>query len=133
VNRREIDPLSTYSETLREHYEMKLERYAVDVPTVFDRDLTKIFSLAPRNKAAPLAATFIRRRRNELRNDVVRASGEYPVALEAAIEDLIDRCRAMKLRASGSERKMRQELTALLTRRAVRALYSASRRRSFAV
>jgi hypothetical protein len=49
------------------------------------------------------------------------------------LEDVIDRTRALKLRASGSEQRMRSEITTLLTKRAVTSLYSAGRRQQFAV
>ena len=56
-----------------------------------------------------------------------------PVVLDAALDDLIDRARILKLRAPGSEQRMRLELTALLSTKAVHTLYGASRRQSFAV
>jgi hypothetical protein len=129
----EIDPLSTFNITLEQHYKDKGERYAVDAPSVFDRELLRIFSDDPRHRDAPLAATMIRRNSAEIRRSVARWSGEYPLALDAAIEDVADRARILKLRAPGSEQRMRLELTALLSTKAVHALYSASRRQSFAV
>jgi hypothetical protein len=53
--------------------------------------------------------------------------------LDAALEDVIDRTRALKLRAAGSETRIRNEITALLSKRSVTALYSAGRRQQFAV
>jgi hypothetical protein len=46
---------------------------------------------------------------------------------------MIDRCRVLKLRAPASEERIRLELTALLSTKAVSSLYSASRRQSFAI
>lgn len=129
----EIDPLSKLSATLGEHYKDKRERYAIDAPSIFDRDLTRIFSDDPRHREAPLASSVIRRNRADIRRSVARWTGEYPLALDAALDDIMDRARAMKLRAPGSEQRMRVELTALLSSKAVHSLYSASRRQSFAV
>jgi hypothetical protein len=129
----EIDPISQLGMTLKQHYNDKLERYAVDVPTIFDRDLLRMFSEEPRYRSAPLASALIRRNRAEIRRSVARWTGEYPVALDAALDDIIDRCRVLQLRAPGSEQRMRLELTALLTTKAVHSLYSSSRRQSFAV
>jgi hypothetical protein len=129
----EIDPLSTLSMTLAEHYEDKRDRYAVDMPSIFDRELLRIFSDDPIHRSAPMASAVIRRNRGEIRRSVARWTGEYPVALDAALDDMIDRTRVMKLRAPGSEQRMRLELTALLSTKAVSSLYSASRRQSFAV
>jgi Putative zinc-binding metallo-peptidase len=127
----EVDPISKLSMTLGEHYEKKLERYSVDAATVFDRDLKRIFSTEPRQ--APLAATVIRRNRAEIKRLVSNWMGDYPLPLEAAFDDMIDRCRALQLRATGSEHKIRQDLTVLLTSHTVHAHYSSSRRQSFAV
>lgn len=129
----EIDPLSKLDMTLAEHYQDKRERYAVDAPSVFDRDLTRIFSDDPRHRDAPLASSFIRRNRSDIRRSVARWTGEYPLALDAAIDDVMERARVLKLRAPGSEQRMRLELTALLSTKSVHSLYSASRRQSFAV
>jgi len=131
--RYELDPLSSFNITLAEHYAKKCQRYSVDAPTVFDRELKRIFSDEPRHKEAPLAAALIKRNRNDIRRSVARWSGEYPLVLDAALDDLIDRARILKLRAPGSEQRMRLELTALLSTKAVHTLYGASRRQSFAV
>jgi hypothetical protein len=129
----EVDPISSLSITLGEHYQEKRDRYAVDTPTVFDRELTRIFSDDPAHRNAPLAAALIRRNRSEIRRSVARWTGEYPLALDAALDDIIDRSRALKLRAPGNEQRVRLELTALLSTKAVYSLYSATRRQSFAV
>jgi hypothetical protein len=132
-SRIEIDPLSGLSMTLQRHYDIKLEHYAVDAPSVFDRELRRIFSDDPAHKAAPAAAAVIRRNRAAIRRSVTRWTGEYPVALDAALDDMIDRTRVMKLRAPGGEARARLELTALLGTKAIYSLYSSSRRQSFAV
>ena len=98
---------------------------------MFDRELRRIFSEAHRQK--PAASAFVRRNRVQIRNAVSRWTGEYPLALDAALDDVIDRCRALNLRANGSERKMRLDLTSLLTTKAVHSLYSSQRRQSFAI
>ncbi len=129
----EVDPISRLSVTLAEHYEDKRERYAVDMPSIFDRELRRIFSDDPAHKGASSATAVIRRNRTAIRRSVARWTGEYPVALDAALDDMIDRCRVLKLRAPGGEERVRLELTALLSTKAVYSLYSASRRQSFAV
>jgi hypothetical protein len=131
--RLQIDPLSQLKGTLGEHYEKKRERYAVDTPTVFDRDLQRIFSSETRYRRAPLATAVIRRNRAQIRRSVARWTGEYPVALDHAIDDMIDRCRALSLRAPAADRETRLEITAMLASKAVHSLYSASRRQLFAV
>jgi hypothetical protein len=134
TRRNHVDPLKVLSITLADHYKLKRERYAVDAPSVFDRDLKKIFSadVADR-RSAPSATGFVRRNKVQIRNAVARWTGEYPLALDAALDDILDRCRALNLRAVASERKMRLDLTSLLTTKAVHTLYSSPRRQSFAI
>lgn len=129
----EIDPLSKLSETLGEHYEKKRARYAVESPTIFDRDLKRIFVNDVRHRRAPLAASLIRKNRAQIVRSVSRSTGEYPVALDAALDDMITRCRALNLRAPGANSKARLEVTAMLSSRAVASHYSALRRHWFAV
>ncbi len=129
----EVDPLPSLSMTLAEHYAEKRERYAIDAPSIFDRELVRIFSDDPAHRTAPQASAVIRRNRSQIRRSVARWTGEYPVALDAALDDMIDRCRALKLRAPSSEQRVRLELTALLSTKAVSSLYTSARRQSFAV
>jgi hypothetical protein len=129
----EVDPLGKLPGTLREHYEKKRERYAIDTPTVFDRDLRRIFSTAPHHRGAPRAASVLRRHRAEILRLASRWNGAYPVALDAALDDIIGRTRALDLRAPAAPRKLKSDITAMLTSTAVHAHYSASRRRWFAV
>ena len=129
--RTEMDPMRELRMTLGEHYAAKRKRFAVDAPTVFDRDLKRIFSSDQQN--APSASSVIKRHRNRIMTSVAYYTGEYPLALDAALDDVMDRTRALKLRAAGSEIRVRNEITALLTKRSVTSLYSAGRRQQFAV
>lgn len=129
----EVDPASKLRVTLGKHYADKLERYAVGAPTVFDRDLKRIFSNDARHREAPLAASVLRGQRSQIINAVSRWNGKHPLALDAAVDDMIHRTRALKLRAPISPSKARAEVTAVLTSKAVHGHYSATRRQWFAV
>jgi hypothetical protein len=129
----QVDPIAKLKGTLAEHYEQKRERYAIDTPTVFDRDLLRIFSNEPKHRGAPQAATLIRLTRSQIIRSVSRWTGEYPVALDAALDDMISRCRALNLRAPGSNTQVRLEITAMLSSKAVYQHYSSTRRQWFAV
>lgn len=128
-----MDPLSSLSITLEEYYRDKRERFSVDAPTIFDRDLQRIFSDDPRHRNAPTAAAVIKRHRSAILRAVARWTGEYPIALDAALDDIVDRTRVLKLRAPGAELRFRSELVALLSTKAVTSHYSAARRQMFAV
>ena len=91
---------------------------------VYDRDLLRIFSDDPRHRHSPPAAAFIRRNRGEIRQLVSKWTGEYQLTLDQFLDDMIGRCRELKLRAVGSERQLRTDFTVLLTAKTVHSLYS---------
>jgi hypothetical protein len=133
TKRLRVDPLSQLATRLGDYYEKKQARYAVDVPTTYDRELNRIFSANPRHRRWPAASTFLRHNRARLRQMVSRWTGEYQLTLEAVLDDMIDRCRELKLRAVGSERQLTMDFAVLLTAKTVHSLYSPSRRQWIAL
>jgi hypothetical protein len=123
-----VDPVNTLKFTLGEYYEQKQARYITRPPTVHDRDLKRIFSDLPRDRDAPMASAFLRENGPEIRRMVSKWTGQYQLTLDALLDEMIARCRALKLRAPGSERRMMIDFTVLLTAKTVHALYSPSRR-----
>ncbi|MFZ5691687.1 MAG: putative zinc-binding metallopeptidase [Pseudomonadota bacterium] len=128
-----VHPLSQITMTLGEHYRRKKAFYAVNTPRTYDRELHRIFSADPKHRNAITAATFIRRHRSYFREIVARWTGEYQLTLDSVLDDMIDRCRELKLRAPGSERQLLTDFTVLLTAKTVHSLYSPSRRQWFAL
>jgi hypothetical protein len=128
VSRAFVDPVSTLKFTLGEYYEQKQARYMTRPPTVYDRDLKRIFSDQPRHRQAKKASTFLRENGPEIRRMVAKWTGQYQLTLDALLAEMISRCRALKLRAPGSERRMMVDFTVLLTAKTVQSLYSPSRR-----
>ena len=133
TRRLHADPLSRLTETLAEHYRKKQAHYAVDYPAIYDGDLRRIFSDDPKHRQSPAASTFLRRNRAEIRQMVSRWTGEYQVTLDSVFDDMIGRCRELKLRAVGSERQLKMDFMVLLTARTVHFLYSPSRRQWLAL
>jgi hypothetical protein len=133
TRRLHVDPLSRLTQTLAEHYEKKREHYAIDYPKIYDRDLRRIFSADPRHHRSPAASAFLRRNRARIRQIVSKWTGEYQLTLDAVFDDMIGRCRELKLRAVGSERQLRMEFIVLLTAKTVHSLYSPSRRQWLAL
>jgi hypothetical protein len=133
TRRLRVDPLSRLTQTLAEHYEKKRAHYAVDSPKVYDRDLRRIFSDDPKHRRSLAASAFLRRNRARIRETVSRWTGEYELTLDAVFDDMIGRCRELKLRAVGSERQLRMEFIVLLTAKTVHSLYSPSRRQWLAL
>jgi hypothetical protein len=128
-----VDPLDKLRVTLGEHYKKKLERYSLDTPRTYDRDLLRIFSNNPRHRHSPPASAFIRHHRANIRRLVSKWTGEYQLTLDMVLDEMIDRCRELKLRAVGSERQLRLDFIVLLTAKTVHSLYSPSRRQWFAL
>lgn len=133
TRRLRVDPLSQIKRTLAEYYKEKQSRYAVDFPKTYDRDLRRIFSDDPEHRHLLAASTFLRQNRAKIRQIVSRGTGEYQLTLDAVLDDMIGRCRELKLRAVGPKRQLILDFTVLLTAKMVHSLYSQSRRQWFAL
>ncbi|HZS64156.1 MAG TPA: putative zinc-binding metallopeptidase [Xanthobacteraceae bacterium] len=132
VRRREVDPLKRLNRTLAQHYKKKQALYVVDSWKSYDKDLRRIFSVEPGRHPAQQAASFIRKHRAQIRRRVAKATGEYQLTVDTNLDEMIKRCRIMKLWAAGPKRKLLRDFTVLLTAKTVTSLYSPSRR-SFAL
>ena len=128
TRRLHADPLNRLTQTLAEYYQRKQSLYAVDYPTIYDRDLRRIFSDDPKHRRSLAASKFLRRNRADIRQIVSKWTGEYQLTLDAVFNDMIGRCRELKLRAVGSERQLKMEFIVLLTAKTVYSHYSPSRR-----
>lgn len=133
ARRIKVDPLSRLTRTLAEHYARKLAFYASETPQYYDRDLRRIFSDDSRHGTALAASTFIRKERTKIRQTVARWTDEYQLTLDHVLDDIIDRCRELGLRAPGPQRQLRTDLTLLLTAMTVHSHYDPSRRKWFAL
>lgn len=123
-----MDPLHRISRTLAHHYQARRSLYSTEFPTIYDRDLRRIFSDVPRHRGSPAASTFLRANRARIRQMVAKWTGEYQLTLDAVLGDMIGRCRQLKLRAVGPARQLRMDFTVLLTVKTMHSLYSPSRR-----
>ena len=121
--RRQVEPLSRIKQTLREHYAEKQAHQANDRPSIPDRDLQRLFAAEPGRRGKP-APAFLRRHRAELRRMVARFTGESQFTLEHVIEDVINRCMALELRAARDDRRLRVDFALLMTVRTVHFHYS---------
>ena len=128
----EVDPANRLTRTLAQHYKKKQALYLSDSPRGYDRDLRSIFSSGASHRRSIAASTFLEKNRVKIRRKVAKATGEYQLTLDDVLDDIIGRCRKLKLRAVGSQRQLTRDFTVLLTARTVHSLYSPSRR-SFAL
>jgi hypothetical protein len=128
VTRARIDTLTDIKKTLREHYEARRALYHVTYPNTYDRDLRRLFSDAPRHRGREAASSFLRRNRRDIRRMVARWTGEHELTLDTVLSEMIGRCRELRLRAVGPERRLRTDFAVLLTVKAMHFLYSQARR-----
>jgi hypothetical protein len=123
-----VDPLNKLTDTLAEHYKKKQAHYAIDSKKTYDRALHRIFSDDPRHHKSPAASTFLRQNRARIRQMVATWTEEHQLTLDEIIDEMIVRCRGLKLRAVGPQRQLRMNFTVLLTAETVHSLCSPSRR-----
>jgi hypothetical protein len=124
----EVDPLPHLRKSLRQHYRMKRKHYGVDYPNFYDRDLRRIFSDAPEYASNITAAQFISRIRRPVRRMVANWTGIFQYTIDQVLEDMISRCRELRLRLAVPEETARQEFTVLLTVQAMNYLHSGGHR-----
>ena len=133
-NREKVDPLSTFTETLGEHYKNKRALYLVDPPRTYDRDLLPAVlrgsQTSPRRDRGVVPAP-------QPRPECASWSPNGPANISSrsmpVLDDMIARCRELKLRAVGSERQAVIDFTILLTAKTMHALFGPSRRRWIAL
>jgi hypothetical protein len=125
-----VDPLPRMRKTLRQHYRRKRRHYGLDRhrPAFYDRDLRRLFSDAPEHAGAISAAQFLARLRRPLRTMVASWTGIYQYTIDQVLEEMIQRCRELKLRLAMPEERARQELAVLLTVQSMNYLHSGGHR-----
>ncbi len=128
VNRRRVDPVRTLKKTLREHYEEKKDRYGVGYPSFYDHDLRRLFSDERKHARNMTAAMFLRSDRRTLREAVGQWTGQHPYTIDQVVNELVDRCRELKLRLRFSERETRRNILVLLTVQTMNVLHGSRHR-----
>ena len=93
-----------------------------------DRDLMRLFSDAPEDRSRPTAASFLRRIRKDVCREVGYWTGEYPYTIDRVMEDMIRRCRQLRLRLVGPEPRTTLDFTILLTVQTMNFLHSGRHR-----
>ena len=124
----EVDSLPRLRQTLRQYYRRKRRHYGVDRPDFYDRDLRRLFSDAPECAGTMTAAAFVTRNRRQVRRLVANWTGIYQYTIDQVLEDIVVRCRDLKLRLAVPEDTARQEFTVLLTVQAMNFLHSGRHR-----
>lgn len=128
TSRERVDPLSRLRKTLRKHYREKREHYGLEYPNFYDRDLRRLFSDAPEFSGNMSAVRFLHRVRKEVRRKVAGWTGEYQYTIDQVLEDMIERCRELRLRLTGPEEQIKLDFTILLTVQTMNYLHSGRHR-----
>ena len=115
ISREHVDSLKDLKKTLRKHYQQKRDRYGLDHPKFYDRDLRRLFSDAPEHSRCPTAAGFLGRIRADIRQVVAHWTGEYQYTIDQVLGDMIKRCRELKLRVNRPLRQVRRDALVMLT------------------
>ncbi|MEO5509561.1 MAG: hypothetical protein ABIS27_02965, partial [Longimicrobiales bacterium] len=128
ATRKRMEPVSTLTKTLAQHYAERKAKYTEVLPDIYDRDLRRIFSDAPTHRNQPLASAFLRRNRTEIRRMVAKWTGEYEFTLDVVLAQMLRRSRELRLRAVGGDRQLRMDFAVLLTVKTMHFLYTEARR-----
>jgi hypothetical protein len=120
--------IKTETKSLRQHYQEKCQRYLVDVPDFYDRDLLRLFSNSPEFSKNPTAASFLRRHRTALRQTIAHWTGQYQYVIDQVINDMVGRCRQLKLRLRRGERQSRRDALVMITVQTMNYLHAGHHR-----
>jgi hypothetical protein len=121
--RSKLEPVSQLKMTLREYYEAKRERYGVRWTDFYDRDLKRIFSGEPRFADHPSAAKFLRSVRKEIRETVSEWTGMHTYTIDQVLQEVIERCRDLKLRLAVPARDAKSGALLLLTKHTIHRVH----------
>lgn len=121
-NRSKVDPISGMRKTLREYYEEKLELYSGMTTSDYDADLARLFR-GTKSRNGEKASAFLRRNRVTIRRMVTENTSEHPLAVDMVLREMVSRCRELKLRVVGSERRLIVDLAIVLAARSAEYVY----------
>jgi hypothetical protein len=116
IDRTTIEDVADEVRTLRRHYELKLARYRMPRRSGADELLLKVFTAAPRLKAAPKAASVLRELRNPLRQQFMRTGAFSEYLVHQVMRLMIDRCERLDLYVRGPRRELKAQIVWVIAR-----------------
>jgi len=128
TNTKQVDPLSSLTKTLAEHYEERKRKYGKEHPSFYDRDLRRLFSDRPEHAKNLLASTFIRRKRRAIRGLVANWTGTYQYMIDQVLDSITLRCGQLGLRLRLTEEDTLTQFAVLLTVQTMNYLHSGRHR-----
>jgi hypothetical protein len=127
-NRRRMEPIERNKTTLRRHYAKKRDKYGLEHPNFYDRDLRRLFSSAPEYKQHLKASRFIKRIRRDVRRHVAAWAGSYQYTIDQVIANMIRRADELDLRLKLPEAETRLDFMLMLTVQTMNYLHSGRHR-----
>jgi hypothetical protein len=127
-SRRQPERLALDRRTLREYYEWKRATYGTEHPTIYDRDLKRLFSDDSRHRERETAVAFLRRVRTEVREMVACWTGLPQYTIDQVLKEMIGRCKLLRLRVCESDRKAKLDTTVMLTVQTMNYLHGGGHR-----
>lgn len=115
TSRKKVDTLSNNAQTLRDHYENRREHYGLGQSLFYDQRLQDVFSSDEVDANNASAASFLRQYRSDLRKEVAHWTHENEYAIDQMLDEMILRCRELKLRVAADEDEMWHNAIVLLT------------------
>jgi hypothetical protein len=115
-DRSSIEDVTRETRTLRDHYEQKLARYRMPRRSGADELLLKVFTTAPRTRAAPKAASVLREMRIALRQQIVSSGAFSEYLVHQVLRLMIERCERLGLYVRGSRRELKGQLLWVVAR-----------------
>jgi len=119
-----VDPLPRLSMSLTHYYRKKRAHYGASWPDIYDRDLLRLFSGERRYADRPTAAGFLRRIRPKVRGTVAEWTGAHTYTVDQVLQDMIERCRQLKLRLATSPVQAKPQAMILLTVHTMNCLHA---------
>jgi hypothetical protein len=116
IDRTTIENVADEVRTLRRHYDLKLARYRLPRRSGADELLLKVFTAAPRRKAAPKAASVLRELRNPLRQQFLRTGALSEYLVHQVMRLMIERCERLDLYVRGPRRELKAQIVWVIAR-----------------
>ena len=127
-SRRRVEPIERNRTTLGRHYAMKRDKYGLEHPNFYDRDLRRLFSSAPEHQENLKASRFIKRIRRDVRRHVAAWAGSYQYTIDQVIMNMIQRADELDLRLKLPEEETRLDFMLMLTVQTMNYLHSGRHR-----
>ncbi len=127
-NKKVLDPLSSLTKTLGEHYKQRKAKYGREAPSFYDKDLRSLFSDSPEFQKATLASVFIRRNRRHIRLLVSRWTGTYQYTIDRVLEAMMVRAGELSLRLVLPDEESLKQFAVLVTVQTMNYLHSGKHR-----